>query len=469
MVNLQRKTDSGTAGAILRDRAPELLFSGLWGFEREALRVDGNGQLAATDHPFPPELDRITVDFAENQIELITKPKPGIEAALAELESLHREAYAGLKGELLWPLSVPGRWDEPGLLRPASFGGREDRERARHYRAHLLERYGSARQAISGLHYNFSLSAEFWSCLRQAEGSREEPSDFANRRYLDLARNMIRYLSLPTFLFSASPVIDPLFARELALSASPSARAVGRACAGRQASLRLGSLGYRLPPETARKIDLRFRSLSEYIEKIEDAIQPSGGGLLDSEGEFYAPLRLKAAFPGEKASLAALRARGVEYIELRFLDLDPFAAPGIGIDAARFIHLLALACLLLPSPALRSAVTEDDRLSTLASSCSHDSAGLPREARMRRLIARQAAPVIGKMEELAAVLPSGYGEAVENAKAMLSGSKLRSIDRFARLTTEKGSGLAAGIALAREHERIFLNGGSTPKTGGIDE
>jgi glutamate--cysteine ligase len=453
----------------LRERASDLgsglLLSGLWGFEREALRVDREGRPSDREHPFPPERGDITVDFAENQVELVTSPRPELESALAELEGLHREAYAGLGGELLWPLSVPGRWDEPERLRPASFAGRPEKEEARRYRAYLLERYGRARQAITGLHYNFSLGPALLEALRAAEGSEEGPGDFSDRRYFDLARNFLRFRFLPVYLFAASPTIDPRFELELEGTADPAARGLGSSCRGRQASLRLGPLGYRLAPRTARMLDLRFESLGEYLAKVGAAVSKRGpGASLRSEGELYSPLRPKAAFPGEKGSLAALEARGVDYLELRVFDLDPFEPAGIGLEAARLVQLLSLACLLLPSPPLERDALADDLLATLSTSCSLARSGDGGGEAVRAMVAEWAEPVLDAMGDIAGLLPAGYGRALEGARDVLSGRRPRSAERFAELAGAmggaSGGGLAAGLALARAHEARYLAGAS---------
>ena len=135
------------------------LMRGRWGLEREGLRVEADGRPALTPHPFGPEERAITVDFAEAQAELITAPCGSPEAAWAELGEAHRRLRARLGAELFWPLSLPGRWDEPERLRAAEFGGRPEYAAARAYRAELLRRHGRARQAISGVHYNFSFDA----------------------------------------------------------------------------------------------------------------------------------------------------------------------------------------------------------------------------------------------------------------------------------------------------------------------
>jgi glutamate--cysteine ligase len=54
-------------------------------------------------------------------------------------------------------------------------------------------------------------------------------------------------------------------------------------------------------------------------------------------------------FPGERP-LHALRERGVEYVEVRCMDLDPFVPVGIEAQTMRFIDLFLLHCLLSDSP-----------------------------------------------------------------------------------------------------------------------
>lgn len=440
--------------------AQALLLSGKWGFEREALRVDRQGRPAASPHPFPPEHRGITVDFGENQIEFVTEPRATAEEALAELGALHDEAYRSLGDELLWPLSVPGRWDEGTAFGPARFGGAPDKEDARRYREYLLSRYGRARQAISGVHFNFSFSPDFWDFLRRAEGSTEPAREFSDRRSMDLARNVVRFRFLPVFLFSASPSIDPRFEAELAEAAGGSARNAAGACRGRAASLRLGPLGYRLDPARGERVDARFASLDEYLDKLEGACRPSGGGepLLRSASEYYAPIRPKALPKGGKGSLDGLRERGVEYLELRVFDLDPFEPLGIGPRAAAFAQAFALACLFLPSPPLGHDASADDRLSFYSSACSYDWRGDVPDRRLRRAVAEGSRDLVATMERIVPLLRSSHREALGWAAAAIAGKKTRAVERFARMALLEGGGLAAGLRLAEEHKRSFPGG-----------
>ena len=66
----------------------ETFYKGSFGIERETLRVDRNGRLAQTKHPFTDKA--ITRDFCENQIELVTPVSDSIKGALSQLERLDR-------------------------------------------------------------------------------------------------------------------------------------------------------------------------------------------------------------------------------------------------------------------------------------------------------------------------------------------------------------------------------------------
>jgi len=72
--------------------------------------------------------------------------------------------------------------------------------------------------------------------------------------------------------------------------------------------------------------------------------------LLQIENEFYGTIRPKRVIqPGERP-LHALRERGVEYVEVRCMDLDPFEPVGINAGTMRFLDVFLLHCLLADSP-----------------------------------------------------------------------------------------------------------------------
>jgi glutamate--cysteine ligase len=72
--------------------------------------------------------------------------------------------------------------------------------------------------------------------------------------------------------------------------------------------------------------------------------------LLQIENEFYGKIRPKRTImPGERP-LHALRERGVEYVEVRLMDLDPFEPVGINAATMKFLDVFLLHCLLADSP-----------------------------------------------------------------------------------------------------------------------
>jgi glutamate--cysteine ligase len=72
--------------------------------------------------------------------------------------------------------------------------------------------------------------------------------------------------------------------------------------------------------------------------------------VLQIENEYYSLVRPKRrARPCERPTHALQRA-GVQYVELRSLDVNPFEPNGVHVDEMRFLEALALWCLLHDSP-----------------------------------------------------------------------------------------------------------------------
>jgi glutamate--cysteine ligase len=444
-----------------------LLTSGHWGLEREVLRVDPDGQPARTPHPFSPDEKQISVDFAENQTELITQPHADPDAALAELARLHGRLQAAIGSELLWPLSLPGRWDEPERVQAASFGRRPEWEAQRIYRRNLERRHGKARQVISGIHYNFSFTAEFFSRWRAATQSSEPEKSLRDAAYFSVMRNFLRRQHVFNALWGVSPPGDEAFWQDLLAHTRPDLRKDAARCRGRISSVRLSPLGYALAPDVEREIGVTFSSLAEYRTKIAEAIQPARGpALLAHEREFYSPVRPKpasAAAGGATASkrgerfalLDALEREGVGYLEFRVFDLDPFEPLGIGMEALRFFHLSVLANLFLPSPSIaadeRTRIFDRNRWSTLCGSslCDSPCAPGPDES-------RDAHALFDAMATIATRLPPPYADALAAARERWAGRAPRPIDR---LRAAMGAGpqatLELGLRLAREHRETL--------------
>ncbi len=448
------------------------MTAGHWGLEREVLRIEADGQPASTPHPFPPDEMEISVDFAENQTELVTPPLPDPAEALEQLGRLQRRLQKAIGDELLWPLSLPGRWDAPERVQAASFAGRPEWDAQRRYRQDLERRHGKARQAISGIHYNFSFASEFFAHWRTITGSTEPEKALRDAAYFSVMRNFLRHQHVFNALWGVSPPGDEAFWLDLLAHTRPDLRNDAVNCRDHISSVRLSPLGYALAPDVERRIGVTFASLDEYRVKIAEAIQPrsTAAALLAHEREFYSPVRPKpasAAADGPAgpsstrgkplALLDALGREGVGYLEFRIFDLDPFEPLGIGLEALHFFHLFVLAGLFLPSPLIspeeRLRIVDRNRWSTLCGSSLHEEPCRPGPDEQS-----EAEAVFAAMASIATQLPPPYSQSLTAAQERWAGRLPRPVDR---LREALGSGppatLELGLTLARQHRETLTH------------
>ena len=323
------------------------------GIEKESLRCLPDGRLAATPHPSALGSalthPHITTDFSEAQLELITGVHGDVDACLDELTQVHQFVYRTLRqagDEMLWVASMPCGLPADENI-PIGVYGTSNVARAKSvYRMGLGHRYGRRMQTISGIHYNWSLPG------------------LGDDDYFWLIRNFRRHSFLLLYLFGASPALCDSFVqgREHGLQ-----QLKGHTLYLPHAtSLRMGRLGYQSDAQATLAVS--YNNLQSYGASLQDALtQPyaayetvgirNPGGeynqlattLLQIENEFYGTIRPKRVIqPGERP-LHALRERGVEYVEVRCMDLDPFVPVGIAAPTMRFIDLFLLHCLLTPS------------------------------------------------------------------------------------------------------------------------
>lgn len=326
------------------------------GVERETLRYSAQGSIALTPHPdsLGKALtnDLVTTDFAESLMEFITPVSQDVHTLLNQLEDIHHFAQKNIGDEKLWPLSMPCFVNEESDIKIAQFGESNSGKMKTLYRAGLKNRYGSLMQIISGVHFNFSFPDGFWDALfgEQSEQARQESQSNA---YFSVIRNYYRFGWLIPYFFGASPALCSSFiqGRKTDLPFENIGKTLYLPYA---TSLRLSDLGYTSNEQSSLKIS--FNSLDEYLEGLNRAIRtPSqrfadmgvkengeyrqlNSNILQIENELYAPIRPKrVAKRGEKPS-EALR-RGVEYIEVRSLDVNPFSPIGITEQQVRFLDM----------------------------------------------------------------------------------------------------------------------------------
>ena len=324
------------------------------GIEKESLRAEPDGRLALTPHPAPLGSPlthpHITTDFSESQPELVTGVHASVEAALTELTEIHQVVYqemAALGDEMLWVSSMPCGLPTDETIPIGRYGGSNVGRAKSVYRMGLSHRYGRRMQTISGIHYNWSLRG------------------VSSAQYFALIRNFRRNAVVVLYLFGASPAVCSSFVAGRDHELQPLGERT--MYLPHATSLRMGRLGYQSDAQASLAVS--YNSLESYGGSLEEAltqpyppyeaigIQNPGGDynqlattLLQIENEFYGTIRPKRViFPGERP-LHALRERGVEYVEVRLMDLDPFEPVGIGADTIRVLDAFLLHCLLSDSP-----------------------------------------------------------------------------------------------------------------------
>lgn len=336
------------------------------GIEKESLRVDADGQLSLNAHP--PGLGsalthpNVTTDFSEAQLELITGVQADTGALLAELEAIHDFTFQEIGDEILWASSMPCSIGSPDDIPIGQYGRSHVGQSKTVYRQGLAHRYGAPMQLISGIHYNFSIESAVWQALaRTATPDR----DFITEAYFSLIRNFRRHSWLLLYLFGASPALCRSFLPDPALADEFETFDEGTLFKPYATSLRMGPLGYQ--SEAQSSLHISYNTLGSYASsmlealttpwphyqnigiKVDGAYQQLNDTLIQIENEFYGTVRPKRrTAPGERP-LEALMRRGVEYVEVRCIDLNPFEAIGIDAVEARFIDVFLLRCLLSPS------------------------------------------------------------------------------------------------------------------------
>ncbi len=304
----------------------EHMYEGMTGLELESQRVDETGHLSHRPHPFPGDkyIDR---DFGEAQIEISAAAADSNEGAAAlirhELKKLH--AKLAETGELLWPFSNPPIIMNEDDIEIARYSG--DQQASYDYRVYLAGKYGKYKQAYSGIHYNYSFSDDILRRGFQLSGGDTEDDagyrEYKNRFYLDLAERVLEYSWIPVALLAASPVADgSLYDRNLA----------GESMFTGCATLRCSDRGYWnpfVPIISYDSIDAYVGSMEAYVEE----------GLLIEARELYYPVRIK---PPGKYTVQALKEKGVQHIELRMIDVNPFSDQGLDIRDLRFLQLFLI-------------------------------------------------------------------------------------------------------------------------------
>jgi glutamate--cysteine ligase len=356
------------------------------GIEKESLRITPDGKLSQAPHPAglgsPLTHRSITTDFSEALLEFITPVSVDIEESLETLENIHRFVYREIGEEILWAASMPCIVAGDQGIPVARYGSSNVARMKTVYRYGLGHRYGRTMQAIAGVHYNFSMPFAYWEKTWREASQPGKLKDYISQRYLDLIRNFKRYSWLLVYLYGASPAVCASFLKGRDNHGLLPFDEQGRSLyLPYGTSLRMGDLGYNSSAQ--KNLNICYNSLKNYVDTLHQAILqphpayrdiPSGengdyqqlnDSLLQIENEFYSPIRPKRVTASGETPLNALVRGGIEYIEVRCVDVSPFSPLGLDAQQIRFLDTFLLYCLLQDSP-LCEDEEQDEQAANLA-------------------------------------------------------------------------------------------------------
>lgn len=264
------------------------LLQGLFGIEKETLRVDQKGEIVSSKHPFANKFTNLhlKVDFGEQQLEMITSAHPSIDQAIDEIKLLTNIVYRHLPAnEYLWNYSMPlGNISRKKIARK--------NKKEYQYRLHLAKTTSVEMQLISGIHFNWSLNEKLTSKMNDYE---------INNFYFNIFTKYQQCSFLIKNLFGMSPTADFKTFDQI--------------------SYRQSEKGYQNKVFNKNKIFADYQSYCDYINNLIKTKK------IMKWTETYSDIRLKP-----------LNAKRIEWIEIRNIDLDYRYNHGINKIALNFIH-----------------------------------------------------------------------------------------------------------------------------------
>jgi glutamate--cysteine ligase len=214
------------------------------------------------------------------------------------------------------------------------------------------------------VHFNYSFPNGFWEAYAAVRASHAFDAPFISKSYFELLRNYRRVGWIVLYLFGVSPVVCKSFMR--GRETSMPQLAAGTLYEPYATSLRMSDIGYRNRNQSGLTVSVN--SLEEYVRDLTRAIttpfpeyealgiklngeyQQLNANILQIENEYYSYIRPKrVANSGERPTKALQRA-GVEYVEVRALDVSAYDPVGVNQNKLRFLEALLALCLLKESP-----------------------------------------------------------------------------------------------------------------------
>jgi glutamate--cysteine ligase len=459
-----------------------VLIGGLKGVEKESLRVTPDGHIAQTPHPRAlgsalthPE---ITTDYSEALLELVTPAYPDSTRLLERLTQLHQYTYRVIGDERLWATSMPCMVGGDADIPIARYGRSHSARMKEVYREGLGVRYGRLMQAISGVHFNYSFPTQFWAVLAEVRQSRLPMQDFISAGYFGLLRSYRRHGWIVPYLFGVSPALCASFLQGRG-NAGLQQLVPGTLYGPHATSLRMSDVGYRNSAQSALRVSVN--SLDEYVRDLAAAIatphpdyaaagvcvdgrwRQLNANVLQIENEYYSFIRPKrVTAPGERPTKALARG-GVQYVEVRSLDVSAFDPVGVNMNKLRFLEAFAAWCALVPSP----SIAEDEQGALDANHVTVARRGREPGLRLQRdgrptLLAHWAAEILDGVRGTAELLDTGdparpYTAAVEVQAAKVADVELTPSARMLAELRASGEGFSTWARrMSSAHRRYFM-------------
>ncbi len=362
--------------SITDNQLEHLLQESKTGLEKESLRVTPEGRISQTKHPnvLGAALTHpcITTDYSESLLEFITPPLSRSNEALDYLLDIETFVYQQLDNEVLWTTSMPCVIGGESDIQIADYGTSNAGKMKSVYRQGLASRYGKMMQVIAGIHFNHSLPLKFWPAFQQLEENTGDEQAFINQSYMALTRNLLRYGWLIPYLFGSSPAICNSFLDGLKVPENMKTLNNKTSYEPYGTSLRMGDIGYTNLKEDEAGVKANYNSLNQYTQSLRKAINTPfppyekigvkvngeyrqlNANLLQIENEYYSTVRPKQILQTMEKPVDALDERGIQYVELRSLDINAFHPAGLDKSQLHFLKIFMLFCLLQESPEIDS-------------------------------------------------------------------------------------------------------------------
>ncbi len=458
----------------------------LIGLEKETLRVSREGGLAQTPHPLTlgSALTHpyITTDYSEALLEIVTPPSHDIPSVLQFLSDTQNFIYNQLDNELLWATSMPCVVAGETSIPLAKYGSSNSGLMKTVYRRGLGHRYGRVMQVIAGVHFNFSFAEEFWPMFFaiNKQDSKSTQQDLISEKYFSLLRNLQRFGWLIPYLFGASPAVCKSFLQGKETTLLPfNDNTYYEPFA---TSLRMGDIGYQNNKESEVGVVADYNSLNSYIHSLQHAIetpcpeyqqiglevdgkyQQLNTNILQIENEYYSTVRPKQIINKYEMPIEALRHRGVQYVELRSLDVNAFHPLGIDEEQLYFLEVFMMFCLSHDSPAIdTNEQKEIDHNEMLTAHQGRDPALRLTRKGERISIKEWGGELLDVMQGYAALLDDvhgsdNYSRSLKNQKQAVDDPECTPSAKMLDEMSQKGEGFYQyAMRMSQQHHEAFVS------------